>query len=211
MRTRDLDIELLKRLDGREWERLQAEYHDRLYAYIKRQINDPELAADLTQDAFLGAIRGIKNFNPRYNIEQFLMGIARNKVIDYLRRKRPEVHMADREDDSTGFFGSVPSEAPPSQRILESREKILRQKGALIAGLKEMVRELWEKEDFQRLMAIELCFLTEWKHRKIAERLNISDEKAIAGIKFRAIRDLQARLRQRDPRRTLFSGLWESL
>jgi DNA-directed RNA polymerase specialized sigma24 family protein len=139
------------------------------------------------------------------------MGIARNKVIDYLRRKRPEVHMADREDDSTGFFGSVPSEAPPSQRIIESREKILRQKGALIAGLKELVAELWQKEDFQRLMAIELCFLTEWKHRRIAERLGIADEKAIAGIKFRAIRELQARLRQRDPRRTLFSGLWEAL
>jgi hypothetical protein len=105
----------------------------------------------------------------------------------------------------------VPSEAPPSQRIIESREKILRQKGALIAGLKELVAELWQKEDFQRLMAIELCFLTEWKHRRIAERLGIADEKAIAGIKFRAIRELQARLRQRDPRRTLFSGLWEAL
>ena len=39
----------------------------------------------------------------------------------------------------------------------------------------------------------------------------MEDEKAIAGIKFRAIRDLQARLRRRDPRKTLFSGLWEAL
>jgi hypothetical protein len=60
-------------------------------------------------------------------------------------------------------------------------------------------------------MAIELCFLKDWKHRDIARRVGIDDEKAIAGIKFRAIRDLQGRLRRRDPRKTLFSGLWERL
>lgn len=211
MTVRNLDIELLKKLDAKEWERLQAEYHDRVFGYVKRQVGDPELAADLTQDTFLGAVRGIRNFNPRYNVEQFLMGIARNKVIDHLRRKRPEIHVPDREDDSTGFFGTLPSDSPSSHKVLEGREKVLRQKGALVNCLRDLVGELWDKRDFRRLMAIELCFLTDWKHRKIAERLEIEDEKAIAGIKFRAIRDLQARLRRRDPRKTLFSGLWEAL
>jgi RNA polymerase sigma factor (sigma-70 family) len=209
--VRNLDIELLKKLDAQEWERLQAEYHDRVFGYVKRQVGDAELAADLTQDTFLGAVRGIRNFNTRYNVEQFLMGIARNKVIDHLRRKRPEIHVPDRDDDSTGFFGTVPSDSPSSHKLLEGREKILRQKGALVICLRDLVAELWEKRDFHRLMAIELCFLTDWKHRKIADRLKIEDEKAIAGIKFRAIRDLQTRLRRRDPRKTLFSGLWEAL
>jgi len=207
----DLDIEQLKRFDPREWERLQAEYHDRVFGYVKRQVVDRDLASDLTQETFLGAVRGIANFNTRYNIEQFLMGIARNKVIDHMRRKRPEVHVPDRDDDSTGFFGNLPGETPSSHKLLESREKVLRQKGALIICLREMVRDLWTKRDFSRLMAIELCFLTDWKHRKIAERVGIAEEKSVAGIKFRAIRDLQARLRQRDPRKTLFSGLWEAI
>lgn len=211
MAVRNLDIELLKKLDAQEWERLQAEYHDRVFGYVKRQVGDTELAADLTQDTFLGAVRGIRNFNTRYNVEQFLMGIARNKVIDHLRRKRPEVHVPDREDDSTGFFGTIPSDSPSSHKLLEGREKVLRQKGALVICLRDLVADLWDKRDFRRLMAIELCFLTDWKHRKIADRLEIEDEKTIAGIKFRAIRDLQARLRRRDPRKTLFSGLWEAL
>lgn len=211
MTLRDLDIGLLKSLDETEWERLQAEYHDRVFGYIKRQIGDQDLAEDLTQDTFLGAVRGVRNFDARYNVEQFLMGIARNKVIDHLRRKRPEIHVADREDDSTGFFGTLPSPALSSPRVLEGREKVLRQKGALIACLREMVRELMDRKEYRRLMAIELCFLKDWKHRDIAERLGIDDEKAIAGIKFRAIRDLQIRLRKRDPRKTLFSGLWENL
>lgn len=211
MAVRNLDIELLKRLDAKEWERLEAEYHDRVFGYVKRQVGDTDLAADLTQDTFLGAVRGIGNFNTRYNVEQFLMGIARNKVIDHLRRKRPEIHVPDRDDDSTGFFGNVPSDSPSSHKLLEGREKVLRQKGALVICLRDLVADLWERRDFRRLMAIELCFLTDRKHRKIAERLEIEDEKAVAGIKFRAIRDLQARLRRRDPRKTLFSGLWEAL
>jgi hypothetical protein len=87
----------------------------------------------------------------------------------------------------------------------------MRQRGALVTCLQELAHELWEKRDYKRLMAIEMCFLKDWKHRRIADRIGIDDEKAIAGIKFRAIRDLQVRLRKRDPRKTLFSGLWESV
>ena len=78
----------------------------------------------------------------------------------------------------------------------------------LIDCLREMVRDLRSRREYQKLMTIELCFLTDWKHRSIAKRVGITDEKAIAGVKFRAIRELQQRLMQRDPRRTLFSGLW---
>ena len=74
-----------------------------------------------------------------------------------------------------------------------------------------MVQDLRDKGDYRKLMAIELCFLTTRKHRDIAQRLGLEDEKAIAGIKFRAIRELQGRLRGVDPRKTLFSGLWGNL
>ena len=63
MGVRDFDIDKLRGLDPREWERLQSEYHDRVYGYIKRQVGNPDLAEDLTQDAFLGAVRGIGNFH----------------------------------------------------------------------------------------------------------------------------------------------------
>jgi DNA-directed RNA polymerase specialized sigma24 family protein len=77
---RDLDIERLRVLDPTEWERLQAEYHDRIFGYVKRQVNDTDTAADLVQETFLGAVRGIRNFDTQYNIEQFLMGIARRGI-----------------------------------------------------------------------------------------------------------------------------------
>ncbi|HYC76775.1 MAG TPA: hypothetical protein VEI02_04015, partial [Planctomycetota bacterium] len=155
-------------------------------------------------------IRGIAGFDRRFNVEQYLMGIARNKVIDFLRRKRPEVNIADRDEDSSRFFNNAPGESRRPSQIQSAKETLLRQRDALIGALKDMVRELKDKRDWQKLMAIELTFLTDWKHRRIAERLGIDDEKSIAGIKFRAIRDLQQRLKRSDPRRTLFSDLWRN-
>ncbi len=211
MGPRDFDIAALQALNEEEWAQLEGRYHDRIYSYVRRQVGHPDVAEDLAQEVFLGALRGIANFDKRYNIEQFLMGIARNKVIDHLRRNRPEINVPDRDDDSSGFFSSMPADTPPSSQLAVFREKILRQRTALTLALKEMVEELRSRGDYQKLMAIEMCFLTNRRHRDIARRLGIDDEKAIAGIKFRAIRDLQGRLRNEDPRKTLFSGLWGSI
>jgi RNA polymerase sigma-70 factor (ECF subfamily) len=207
----DFSIDKLQRLDEGEWAKLRADYHDRIFGYVKRQVNHPDWADDLVQEVFLGAIRGIQGFDRRYNVEQYLMGIARNKVIDFLRRKRPEVNIADRDEDSSRFFNNAPGESRRPSQIQSAKETVLRQKDALVGAIKDLVAELRTKKEFTKLMAIELTFLTDWKHRRIAERLGIDDEKSIAGIKFRAIRDLQQRLKNSDPRRTLFSELWRNV
>ena len=209
MGASDYDIAKLQSLHESEWERLREEYHDRVFGFLKRQVGNVDLAEDLAQDTFLGAVRGIKGFDRRYNVEQYLMGIARNKAIDQLRRKKVEVHVTDRDEDSSGFFNTTPSPKSdlPSQ-LQVARETVARQKDVLVDCLRDMVRDLRSRREYKKLMTIEACFLTDLKHRAIAQRLGISDEKAIAGVKFRAIRELQQRLMQRDPRRTLFSGLW---
>lgn len=209
MAAPDYDIGKLQALDESEWTRLREQYHDRVFGFLKRQVGDIDLAEDLAQDAFLGAVRGIKGFDRRYNVEQYLMGIARNKAIDQLRRKKAEVRVTEKEEDSSGFFNATPSpEGRRPSQIQAARETVMRQKDVLVECLRDMVDDMRARRDYKKLMTIELCFLTDWKHRRIAEELGIKDEKSIAGVKFRAIRDLQQRLMSRDPRRTLFSGLW---
>ena len=203
------DVDLLKALDSGEWERLQRDYFSRVYYFVKRQVGDPEAAEDVTSETFLGALKGIDRFDPRFNVEQYLFGIARKKSIDWLRRGGREVNVGQGEDDSESFFGRAPSTAPTPEVASLAREKIERQRDALVGILRDYVGELWEKRDFQRLRAIELVFLCQWKHRPVAELLGYQDEKSVAGVKFRAIREFQDRLRQRDPNRSLFSKLWE--
>lgn len=202
------DIQALQRLDESEWARLQRDYTSRVFFYVKRQIKNPDAAEDVTSETFLGALRGIERYDPQYNIEQYLFGIARKKVVDWLRRGGHEFSITE-DEDSSSFFGNVPASSPTPAHLVVAREKVSRQKGALVEILREYVAELWETRDFKRLKAIELIFLTNWKHRKISDYLGYIDEKAVAGVKFRAIKDFQDRLRARDPNRTLFSKLWE--
>jgi RNA polymerase sigma factor (sigma-70 family) len=202
------DLERLQALDQDEWARLQRDYYDRVYYYCKRQLRDPTAAEDVTSETFLGALKGIDRFDSQYNIEQFLFGIARKKIIDSLRRGGHEVKISE-DEDSSSFFGNVPASTPTPSSLSAAREKIRRQRAALVVILREWVAALWEAQDFKRLKAIELIFLSNWKHRRISDYLGYIDEKAVAGVKFRAIREFQDALRLRDPNRTLFSRLWE--
>lgn len=205
----DFDIARLQALDEDEWDRLQREYYTRIYFYVKRMISNHDAAEDVASETFLGALKGIGRFDERYNIEQFLFGIARKKAIDWMRRSGHEIQISE-DDDSSSFFGNQPQEDQPTpDQLTIAQEKVDRQREALIQILREYVGELWERRDFQRLKCIELVFVKNWRHRRISDLLDYQDEKAIAGVKFRTIREFQDRLRRRDPNHSLFSRLWD--
>jgi RNA polymerase sigma-70 factor, ECF subfamily len=205
----DFDIARLQALDEAEWDRLQREYYTRVYFYVKRMIGHHDAAEDVASETFLGALKGIPRFDERYNIEQFLFGIARKKAIDWMRRSGHEIQISD-DDDSSSFFGNQPRENQPTpDQLTIAQEKVDRQRDALVEILREYVGELWERRDFKRLKTIELVFVKNWRHRRISELLDYQDEKAIAGVKFRTIREFQDRLRRHDPNHSLFSKLWD--
>ena len=84
----------------------------------------------------------------------------------------------------------------------------MRRRAVLGRILKKFVGELWEAGEFEKLMILEYLFVIGGRNKEAAERFGISDEKAIAGIKFRAIEKLRGLARQSDPNHSLFGGLW---
>lgn len=206
-----MDIDALKKGDEAAWTRVEDEYFSRVYFYVKRQIQDHQACEDIVQDTFLGAISAIDGFDERYTFEQFLFGIARNKVIDSMRRRRhSEVSLSSgMEDDSrAGLEAVLPSEEDAPSRIVRDNETTARERAVLVKILRRLVQKYWEKGDFHKLKTIELVFLEGSPYRKISEELELRDEKAVAGIKFQAIQDLQKFALEEDPRHSLFSGLW---
>ncbi|MBN2492359.1 MAG: sigma-70 family RNA polymerase sigma factor [Planctomycetes bacterium] len=206
------DVARLKALDGDTWSRIEREYFQRIFFYVRRFVADFQRAEDLTQETFLAAIRAIQSYDPAYNMEQYIFGIAHNKVIDHLRQqgRSPIVFGAAGEDeDRADFFQEIAGGPGTPSQILVGDEDYLRRRKILIEALRALVEEHWQKGEFQKLKAVELVFLKRFKHARIAALLGIADEKAIAGIKFRAIRSLKQRLRDRDPNRTLFEDLWK--
>jgi hypothetical protein len=74
-----------------------------------------------------------------------------------------------------------------------------RQQETLLAEiLKQLIHELRDRDAFGDLQVIELAFFAGQRNLDIADLLDL-DQKAVAGIKFRAIQKLQKYLAQRDP------------
>lgn len=63
-------------------------HHNEIYAYLVRMLRDPELAADLTQDAFVKAYRNYDTLEKNENARAWLYQIAHRVALDELRRRK---------------------------------------------------------------------------------------------------------------------------
>jgi len=59
-----------------------------IYAYLVRMLREPELAADLTQDAFVKAYRSYESLEKPENARAWLYQIAHRVALDELRRRK---------------------------------------------------------------------------------------------------------------------------
>lgn len=69
-------------------EELFAKHHNEIYAYLVRMLRDGELAADLTQDAFVKAYRNYDTLEKPENARAWLYQIAHRVALDELRRRK---------------------------------------------------------------------------------------------------------------------------
>ncbi len=207
------DVSKLKAGDNAEWKRLQDRYLRRIYFYVRKHLKDRDACDDIVQEVFLGAIRGIDRFDDAFNMEQFLFGIARTKVVDHFRRERPDEAVGNATDEAearrTRGVEALPDPiAPPSHMAVE-HEVAERERAVLVRILRRLVERYWQKGEFHKLKTIELIFTRNERYCEIVNLVpGIRDERAIAGIKFNAIAELQKLARLEDPNRSLFSGLW---
>ena len=207
------DIERLQAMDESAWGELQEDYFRRIYFFIKRYVANHQTAEDLTQDVFLGAVKGIANFDVAYTLDQFLFGIAKNRVIDHYRKHKLPLIAPKKESDSAASMFWIenmpePDTLAPAEDVV-LKENTLRRKEVLGRILKEFVNDLWQAEEFQKLQVLEYLFVLGGRNKDAAARFGIADEKAVAGIKFRAVEKLRGMARQNDPNHSLFGGLWE--
>ena len=69
-------------------EELFQKHHGAIYAYLARMLRDPELAADLTQDAFIKAYRAHDTLEDPAHARAWLYQIAHRVALDEIRRRK---------------------------------------------------------------------------------------------------------------------------
>jgi RNA polymerase sigma-70 factor (ECF subfamily) len=78
---------------------LYERYKTMAYSIAYRITNDPTLAEDVVQDAFLGAWRNASRYvEGRGSVKTWLLSIVHHRAIDAVRRRRPTTELPERED-----------------------------------------------------------------------------------------------------------------
>jgi len=75
--------------------RADEELRDGLHARLSRQLRDPALAEDIGHDVFLRIHERADQLRDVDQVRGWIHRIARNAMVDALRRRRPEVEVPD--------------------------------------------------------------------------------------------------------------------
>ena len=67
---------------------LYKKYQKSIHYYIYRKLKDYHVAEEITQDVFLDFIEALRDFHFQSSVKTFLFSIARNKTIDFIRKKK---------------------------------------------------------------------------------------------------------------------------
>ncbi len=105
---------------------LFQQYGKELKRFLQRRGACPETAADLTQETFLRLLVAAPG-RPVENVQAYLFRTATNLSIDLARRQR----LMPLVDDSMTALEGVVDESPSPERVVLSRQELLRLQRAL--------------------------------------------------------------------------------
>lgn len=190
-------IEQITRGSEPAWRQLIDRYTGRLLAFARARTPSLSDAEDLVQEAFVGFLQSLGHYDPARPLETYLFTILRYKLYDLLRQRKVTV-LSEPADDEGGWDQLLPGTTETPSGIAVVAEARRKQEELLAEMLKRLIDELRDREAFNDLQVIELAFFAGRRNLDIADLLEL-DQKAVAGIKFRAIQKLQKFLAEYDP------------
>lgn len=180
-------ISAIRKGDQRAWHQLIERYQGRLLAFARTRLRNPGEAEDALQETLLGFVTSLPHFDESRSLETYLFAILRYKIGEILTRKKrlPELTAGfDIDDDSPGLPDPAVSETP--SRIAASAEREHQQTEVVAKILRRLIEELRDRDKLDDLQVVELLFYVGLRNKEAGERLG-RDEKAVAGVKFRAL------------------------
>lgn len=116
------DEELVRRYlngDVTAFEDLFRRYQRPLFGYIRQMVGNPSDAEDVYQETFLRAIKALPRYRHQDKFRAWLFRIARNMVIDRVRRRRDQLSYEGGDDDTLSLKDSLACDRPgPDQATI---------------------------------------------------------------------------------------------
>jgi RNA polymerase sigma-70 factor (ECF subfamily) len=108
------DERLLRRTasgDQQAFEELYRRHSGPIYNYLLRLLHEPAVAEDLLQEVFVATWQGAHRFEGRAQVKTWLLGIAHNQAVSWLRRNRNVLTLDDIDD--------LPLTDPPDAKTMD--------------------------------------------------------------------------------------------
>jgi RNA polymerase sigma-70 factor (ECF subfamily) len=201
-------IERIRRGEGEAWSDLIMRYEGRLLAFVESRLGRRGPSEDIVQEAFVGFLNSLPNYDGRRPLESYLFSICAYKLTDHLRRegRRPAVPLSAGAD-STGDWQLAGSGRPASSIARSGERKELEEK-AVSEALADQIERWRERGEWTKLMCAELLFVRGWANKDAAEQLDLTEQQ-VANYKFDFISRLRTLVRNQELSAEVFPELYE--
>jgi RNA polymerase sigma-70 factor (ECF subfamily) len=107
-------------------ENILNEYLKSVYNYAYRIAGNKNDAEDITQETFIKIWKNFKKINENKNLKAWIFAIARNTIIDHLRKRKnisfSQLDEQDNEDEKNYFSENIADVEPLPDEIFERKE-----------------------------------------------------------------------------------------
>jgi len=172
MRLSQIDQEIIKGIikkDEKTLLQFYQKYKLPISHFVYRQLHDQSLAEEITQDVFMDFIERIRDFQHQSTLKTYLYSIARNKVVDVIRKKKIKKIL----------FSSLPS------FVVEGLKTVLIDEDIEKRELARKIKNVFSKLPNDYRLVLRLKYIEEEKVKAIAKKLSLGF-KATESLIFRA-------------------------
>lgn len=161
MKTNTIDIKMAQPVNITETVKL---FSDRLTGFIRKRVKRMEDAEDILQEVFYQLTDADRLMKPIDEISAWLFTVARNRIIDLYRKRKPELlpeFYTDEDfetaDETLGELLANNGETPETEFV---RSLVWEELAAALSDLPAGQREVFELTEFEGLPFKEIAQLT---------------------------------------------------
>jgi len=128
--SRKKDLDLIKRVlngDERAYQQLVTDYHNLVFGIVLRLVGNKTDAEDLVQEVFVKVYRYLDRYNGEFAFATWIIKIATNHSIDFLRKSKlkttPLDVNADDKDNPASYKQYAANTPSPDKALLVKEQK----------------------------------------------------------------------------------------
>lgn len=123
------DEKIIAKIQGGETERFGEiidRYQRRLTGFIKKIIGNHDEVDDLVENSLVAAYVNIQDFDTKRNFSSWILRIAHNITVDFIKKKKPQILPEDWEgiDNKNKLFEEMETEREEKMKVNKALKKL---------------------------------------------------------------------------------------